>query len=142
MNLLPDASMLVILVIFWITYWILRKFLFGPVVEGLRERRETIETARTEHEAASEQAEKKIEAEREKLTRARVEAAARRDALRKEAEAHREEVLGETRESADQRLRAAQKELDVEVSTQRDVLEAQAQALAGRITDKLLERSA
>jgi F-type H+-transporting ATPase subunit b len=142
MNLLPDASMLVILVIFWITYWILKKFLFQPIVEILRERRETVETARAEHVAAPEQADTKIDAEREKLNRARVEAAARRDELRKAAEDHREAVLGETREETDARLRAAQAELEAEVATQRKTLETQARALAGRISDKLLERSA
>lgn len=142
MNLLPDASMLVILVIFWITYWILRKFLFAPIVEILRERRETVETARAEHRAAAEQAEDKIDAEREKLNHARVEAAARRDELRKAAEGHREALLGETREEADRRLRAAQAELEGEVATQREVLEERARALADRMADKLLERSA
>lgn len=142
MNLLPDASMLVILVIFWITYWILKKFLFQPIMEILRERRETVETARAEHEAAAEQAETKIDAEREKLNRARVEAAARRDELRKAAEGHREAVLDETREETDARLRAAQAELEREVATQRETLETRARDLADRMADKLLERSA
>lgn len=142
MDLLPDASMLVILVIFWITYWILRKFLFQPIVEILRERRETVETARAEHRAAAEQAESKIDAEREKLNHARVEAAAHRDALRKAAEEHREALLAETREEADQRLRAAQAELEGEVGVQRKVLAERARALADRMADKLLERSA
>ncbi len=142
MNLLPDASMLVILVIFWIAYWILRKFLFAPIVEILRERRETVESARAEHEAAAKQAESKIDAEREKLNHARVEAAGRRDELRKAAEAHRESLLGETREEADQRLRAAQAELEGEVATQREVLAERARALGDRMADKLLERSA
>lgn len=142
MNLLPDASMLVILVIFWITYWILRKFLFQPIVEILRERRETVETARAEHEAAAAQAETKIDAEREKLNRARVEAAARRDELRKAAEEHREAALDETREEADTRLAAAQAELEEEVAVQRKTLEVRARALADRMADKLLERSA
>lgn len=142
MNLLPDASMLVILVIFWITYWILRKFLFQPITEILRERRETVETARAAHEAAAEQAETKIDAEREKLNRARVEAAARRDELRKAAEDHREAVLDETREETGARLRAAQAELEAEVAVQRETLEARARSLADRMADKLLERSA
>ncbi len=142
MNLLPDASMLVILVIFWITYWILRKFYFAPITEILRERREAVETARAEHEAAAEQAEAKIAAEQGKLTQARAEAAAHRDALRKEAEEYREAVLAETREETGRQLETAQGELETEVATQRRTLEERARALADRMTDKLLEKSA
>lgn len=142
MNLLPDASLLAVAVIFWITYWILRWSLFGPVQEILRERREAVETARAEQEAAAEQTSEKIDAERDKLNRARVEAAAQRDELRRAAEARRQEILASTREEAERRLAAAQAELDGIVASERKTLEAKARMLADRMTDKLLERSA
>ena len=142
MNLIPDASLLVIMGIFWITYWILRVFLFAPIQEILRERRETIDTARAEHEAAMQQADAKIDAERHRLTEARVEAAAKRDALRKEAETSRQETLGQTREETERRLTDAQEELDGIVAREREVLEGKAHHLADRMADKLLEKSA
>jgi len=142
MHLIPDASLLVIMGIFWVTYWILRVFLFAPIQEILRERRETIDTARAEHEAAMEQADEKIDAERHRLTEARVEAAAKRDGFRKEAEASRQETLETTREETDRRLTEAQGELEGIVAREREVLEDKARALAGHMADKLLEKSA
>lgn len=142
MNLVPDASLLAIVVIFWITYWILRWSLFAPVQEILRERRETVETARAEQEAASAQVTEKIDAEREKLNRARVEGAAQRDELRRAAEARRQEVLASTREETERRLGEAQAELETVVAAERRTLETGARALAERMTDKLLEKSA
>ena len=142
MNLIPDASLLVIMGIFWILYWILRTFLFGPIQEILRERRETVDTARAEHEAAMSQTEAKIDAERHRLTDARVEAAAKRDGFRKQAEASRQEALAETREQTEHRLTEAQDELDGVVAHEREILERKARELAGRMADKLLEKSA
>lgn len=142
MNLVPDASLLAIVVIFWITYAILRWSLFGPVQEILRERRETVETARAEQEATTAQATEKIDAEREKLNRARVEAAAQRDELRRAAEGRRQEVLASTREETERRLDEAQAELEGVVAAERRTLESRAKVLADRMTEKLLERSA
>lgn len=142
MNLTPDASLLVIVVVFWITYLILRTSLFGPIQEILRERREEVDTARAEHEAAVAKTESKIEAERERLTEARVEAASKRDALRREAEEERQRILGETREATEKRLDEAQEELDRVVASERDGLSERARGLAGRMVDKLLEKSA
>lgn len=142
MNLVPDASLLAIVVIFWITYWILRWSLFGPVQEILRERREAVETARAEQEAAAEQTAEKIDAERDKLNRARVEAAAQRDELRRTAESRRQEILASTRQETERRLGEAQDELDGIVASERRALEAKARMLADRMTEKLLEKSA
>ncbi len=142
MNLIPDASLLVIMGIFWITYLILRFCLFGPLSEILRERRETVETARAEHDAAVEQTEEKIEVERVRLNETRAEAAARRDELRRAAEERRQEILGVTREQTDQRLREAGAELEADVERERAELEGRARTLAGHIADRLLEKSA
>lgn len=142
MNLVPDASMLVIMGVFWIIYLILKHSLFAPIQEILRERREAVETARAEHEEAMARTEEKIDTERERLNQARVEAAAKRDALRREAEAERQRQLAETRGGADARLEKAQAELDESVVRERENLEKSARSLAGQMVDKLLEKSA
>lgn len=142
MNLLPDYSMLAVMVIFWITYWLLRTFVFKPVQEILRERRETMETARAEHEEAMARTDAKIEAERERLNQARVEAAAQRDRLRREAEEKRQEILAQTRDETGAKVGEAQEELEATVARERETLEERARGLAGRMTDKLLEKSA
>ena len=140
--IIPDASLLAVMVIFWVVYWILRSFFFGPIQEILRERRETVDTARAEHEAAMAKTDAKIEAERERLNEARVEAASKRDALRREAEEERQRILAETREATEQRLDEAQTRLDEDVAQAREGLEDRARALAGHMADKLLEKSA
>lgn len=142
MSLIPDGSLFVILVIFWVLYGLLRWSLFRPVQEILRERRETAEAARAEHEAALAQTSAKIDAERERLNRGRVEAAARRDELRRAGEVRRQEILASTRGETEARLAEAQEELDRIVAGERRELEGQARVLADHMTEKLLEKSA
>lgn len=137
-----DASILVIMGIFWTMFLVLKWSFFGPVQELLRERGETIETARAEHEAATSELDARIEAERAKLNEIRAQAAARRDSLRKEGEEARRQMLDEATAATEERIAAATEELDATVERERQTLEASAREIADRMTDRLLEKSA
>jgi|CXWL01.1.fsa_nt_gi F0F1-type ATP synthase membrane subunit b/b' len=135
-----DASLLVIMGIFWITYWILRICLFKPVQAILEERRTTIDSARSVHEAALADANARIDAERARLTEARVAAAALRDRLRKEAEGERARLLAETKGLTEAEVGRAQAELAAAVDRERGELEGRAKMLADGMVEKLLLR--
>jgi F0F1-type ATP synthase membrane subunit b/b' len=137
-----DASILVIMGIFWTMFLVLKWSFFGPVQELLRERGETIDTARAEHQAATAELDSRIEAERKKLNAIRAEAAARRDGLRKEGEDARRQMLEETSAATEERIAAATEELEATVARERETLETRAREIADQMTDRLLEKSA
>lgn len=136
-----DASLLVIMGIFWITYLILRSFFFRPLERIVDEREGEIEGARQLHEAALAETTASVEAERARLAQARVEAAARRDALRREAEEQRQRLLAEARAAAREQVEGAQAEIARDVETGRGTLAERARALADQMTERLLRRA-
>ena len=133
-----DASLLVIMAIFWATYLVVRVFLIGPVMKMLRERDSEIVTAQETFDRAQAEVEARIEAQREKLKDARAEAAAHRDRMRKEAQEARETMVAEARQEADAELQQAIASLDAETAEQRRSLEARAERLAADMTAKLM----
>ena len=133
-----DASLLVIMAIFWATYVVVRIFLIGPVMKMLRERDSEIVTAQETFDRAQAEVEARIEAQREKLKEARVEAAARRDEVRREAQRARERMVAEARQEADVQLQHALASLEAETAEQRRLLEGQAGRLAAEMTSKLM----
>lgn len=133
-----DASLLVIMGIFWVLYWVLRINVFKPLLAILEDRRTTIDSARTAHETALAEASAKIDAERARLTAARVAASATRDRLRKDGEAERSRVLSETKAQTEAEVGRAQAELEATVGRERSELEGRAKMLADRMVEKLL----
>ena len=133
-----DASLLVIMAIFWATYVVVRIFLIGPVMKMLRERDSEIVTAQETFDRAQAEVEARIEAQREKLKEARTEATTRRDEMRREAQQARERMVAEARQEADAELRQAIASLEAETAEQRRVLEGQAERLAAEMTAKLI----
>lgn len=133
-----DASLLVIMGIFWTLYWVLRICVFKPLLAILEDRRLTIDSARAAHESALAEADAKIDAERSRLTAARVAAAQLRDRLRKEGESERQRVLAETKAQTEAEVGRAQAELEATVVRERGELEGRAKMLADRMVEKLL----
>ncbi len=133
-----DASLLVIMAIFWATYVVVRIFLIGPVMKMLRERDSEIVTAQETFDRAQAEVEARIEEQREKLKEARVEAATRRDEMRREAQQARERLVAEARQEADAELQQAIASLDAETAEQRRTLEVRAEHLAAEMTAKLM----
>ena len=81
-----NASLLVMMGIFWATYWILRVYFFRPMMALLDDRRSRVETAQALYEESQAQTHKRLEEERGRLSEARSEAMASRDKERREAQ--------------------------------------------------------
>ena len=137
-----DASLLVMMGLFWVTYLILRRFFFKPMMQLLEKRSSTIESAQTAFDGASEETRQKLETERGRMNNARVEAMATREQDRREAQARRAQQLADAKARVQKTLDDAAKELESNVDEQRASLEGEAQRLADRIATSLLGRTA
>ena len=136
-----DLSLVAVLVIFGITYLVLRAFLFAPVYALLRRREAEIATAAQIHQETLAETRARLDAERASLQEARARARAGRDALRQEAQTQRAALLAAAKKEADERLQLADGELATQVARERAGLEAKVAELADRMTQRLLGRA-
>ncbi|REJ83893.1 MAG: hypothetical protein DWQ36_19345 [Acidobacteria bacterium] len=136
-----DASMLVIMVIFWATYFVARRLIFLPVARLLEQRALEVDTAQKIYSAALAESEAELEQQKARLGDALSAARAQRDEMRKEAQAQRSAVVAEAKKAADGELAAARGELSSLVEEERRKLAELTESLAGRMADKLLRRA-
>jgi F-type H+-transporting ATPase subunit b len=141
--LTPETArqLLLVMAVFWVAYWLLRIFLFGPVFDLLEERKEDVRSAEEVYRAALAETEAELDRQRSKLAGVRAQARDRRDQLRREAQSQRQELVARAKEQAESQLTVAQAELDRQVAGARSELEKSAQSLAERMTDRLLGRA-
>ena len=135
------ASMLVVAAIFGIAYWVLKVTLFDRLLRIIKSREARIASARETWQGASDKAQAELDAERQRLMAARRDAAARRDSLRREAQDQRQAILGAAKNESQQQIDAARKELAELVERERGELEGRSEALAARVTERLVGRA-
>lgn len=136
----PNLSLLFIMACFWLTYWVVLRFLIKPVGAVADERRRRVESAESTWAAKHQEylsATARLEGELEEAARA---AGAARAELRREAQQRRQERLDAARQEVDQRLGAALAELGEQEEAARRELAEQARALATELASRLLER--
>ena len=136
----PNLSLVLIMVCFWITLWIVHRYLIQPIGRVLAERHGRIQGAEREWESkhrdylsATERLEKEIEEAGREASRIRGE-------LRQEAIDARQAALEKTRAEADRRLSEALDELENDAEKARAELRRRARELAGLFASQLLER--
>jgi F0F1-type ATP synthase membrane subunit b/b' len=137
---LPNYSLIIVMVCFWLTFWLVQKFLLRPVGAVLEERRQRIDGAETEwqnkhQEYLNETA--RLESELEEAAKA---AAAVRNEQRQGALDRRQALLETARQQADGRLDQAMSELETEAAAARTDLHARARELARVFASQLLGR--
>ena len=137
---LPDLSLLLIMVLFWATYAVLRAWVFKPLGAILHEREEKAATATAALSSALEKEKETLAEIDRRLTDARREAVAARQAARAEANSKRQEVLDAAREKARQTAASAQEKLEKEVASARTELAKGARATALEIASGALGR--
>jgi len=137
---LPDLSLILVVVIFWAAYVVLRRFLLAPLGAVLSARERRVEDARAAAEAALErQREVATDLDR-RLTEARREALAHRDAVRAAAGERRQAILEEAREKARSAAAEAQARLERDALAAREQLGSEAKAIAAEIANYALGR--
>ena len=137
---LPDLSLILVVVIFWAAYVVLRRFLLAPLGAVLAARERRVDEARASAEAALER-QREIAADLDRrLTEARRESLAHREAGRAAAGDRRQAILDEAREKARSAAAEAQARLERDVLAAREQLGAEAKAIAAEIANYALGR--
>jgi F-type H+-transporting ATPase subunit b len=137
---LPNLSLFFIMVCFWVTFFLVDRFLIKPILRVLDERHGRIRGAQDEWAARNEEylsATARLEAAVEDAAR---EGAKRRAELREQAQAQRQELLERAGEQANASLEKALSELDRDAKAARDELRERAQELARLFAGQLLQR--
>jgi F-type H+-transporting ATPase subunit b len=136
-----DASLLVVVAIFGVAYFLLKVFFFDRMLRVLQRRERRVEEARNLWQDATAKAETSLETERQRLIGARREAAARREALRREALDLRGTMLAEAEAAARRMLDHAAAELGAQRQREERALAGRAATLAARISERLVGRA-
>jgi F-type H+-transporting ATPase subunit b len=137
-----DASLLVIMAIFWVTYVILRVCFFKPMVALLEEREGRVSTAQETWEQAFAESQKKLDEERTLLAETRRRAMSARAERRREANERRLTTLAEVKKTVQAELGEASAAIDRQVRAERQTLSERVRALADDIVQRLLGTAA
>ncbi len=137
---LPDLSLILVVVIFWAAYVVLRRFLLAPLGAVLAARERRVEDARAAAEAALER-QREVAADLDRrLTEARREALVHRETVRAAAGERRQAILDDAREQARNAAEQAQARLERDALAAREQLGAEAKAIAAEIANYALGR--
>ena len=139
--LLPDTGLIIFQVVaFVLLLVLLKKFAWGPILEGLKEREQTIESALLAAEQAKTEM-KALQADNEKLL---AEARAERDSILKEAMATansiKEEAKEETGKITAKMLEDAKATIENEKRAALAEVKTQVAALSLEITEKVIRK--
>lgn len=141
MNLAPDWSLLAIVAIFILNYFVVRKFFFQPVNAVLEERARETKSAEQIYEeslARFNDATSKME---EQLHVAKREAGNLRDRFRAEAGAYRTDVISRTQGEAQQYVTTGTTALNADVKEAREKIVRDAESLARLAAERILGRA-
>ena len=137
---LPDLSLLLVLAVFWATYFVLRAFVFKPLGAILDEREKRALSSAASLASVLEREKDTLADVDRRLTEARREAVAEREKLRAAMAAKRQAALEGARDEARRIASEAQAKLEREVAAAREELRTSAEATASEIASMALGR--
>jgi F-type H+-transporting ATPase subunit b len=131
------------LICFAITFFVLRKFAFGPIQRAIDERRDRIRKAVEEADHAREEARSLLEQHRALIAHAKGDAADILAEARKVADAQIDRVKAEAEEERKRRLEDVEKQIDAELRRSLEIIRAEVAELTlqatARVTGKVLD---
>jgi len=136
----PNLSLIFIMVCFWVTLWLVYRFLIRPVGSVIAERSRRIEDAQQEWSAKNEEYLAAVARVEEGVTAAARDAAKIRADARQRAMDDRQATLEAARARADERLAEVLAALDKETDDARADLRRSAEELARLLAGRLLGR--
>lgn len=137
---LPDLSLLLMMALFWATFFVLKAFVLNPLGRILEAREHDIASAAAKLDRArADQEAAMVEVDR-RLTEARREILATRESLRAESAARRQKLLDDAREVARGKSQEAQRTLEQEIATAREELRLTANETAAELAGAALGR--
>jgi ATP synthase F0 subunit b len=135
-----NLSLVFVMLCFWVTLWLVHRYLIGPVGVVVDERRRRIDDAQQEWTEKNQEYEAAVARVEERLTTAAKEASDIRAEARQRAMDERQTTLDAARSRADERLVAALETLDRDAGEARDELRRRAEELARLLAAKLIGR--
>lgn len=136
----PNVSLVLVMVCFWITLWLVYRFLIRPVGATLDERGRRISSAQQEWTARNEDFSRAVAEVEERVQDAAKNSAAVRAEARQRAMEKRQEALEEARKQADSRLAGVLETLESDADAARAELRRRAGELARLLAGRLLGR--
>ena len=131
------------LICFAITFFVLRRFAFGPIQRAIDERRDRIRKAVDEADRARDEARALLEQHRQLIAEAKGEAAAILADARKVADAQIERVKEESEADRQRRLEETRRQIDAETKRSLDQIRSEVAdltlAATARVTGKVLD---
>ncbi len=135
-----DKTLIVQLIIFIATIFILNSLLFKPLI-GVVEKREKLTTGRIkEAKELEEKVEQIMKEYRAKLDEIRAKAMEERNEIRREAQAAAEDLIGRTHKEAQALLEEARSRLNLETQDIRERIKPEIEVLAREIVLQVLGR--
>jgi F-type H+-transporting ATPase subunit b len=132
------------LVCFAITFFVLRKYAFGPIQKAIDDRRERIRQSIEEADRAREEARHLLEEHRKLVGRAKAEAEGILAEARRIADSQRERVREETEVDRQRRLDETKRQIEAETQRALDQIRAEVAELTliatSKVTGKVLDR--
>jgi F-type H+-transporting ATPase subunit b len=132
------------LICFGITFYVLKRFAFGPVQKIIDERRQRIRESIEEAERARSEARKLLEEHKELRARSRAEGEEILAEARRIAESLRERVKEEADADRERRLEETRRQIEAETTRALEQIRAEVADLAlvaaGKVTGKALDR--
>ncbi len=135
-----NLSLVLVMVCFWVTLWLVNRFLIRPTGRVIGERRRRIDDAHQEWSAKNEEYQAALGRTEDAVTEAAKDAARIRAEARQRAMDARQATLDEARAKADDRLIAALDSLDADADAARTDLRRRAEELASLLAGRLLGR--
>jgi F-type H+-transporting ATPase subunit b len=131
------------LICFAITFFVLKRFAFGPIQKTIDERRDRIRKAVEEADSARAEARNLLEQHKQLIGQAKGEAADILADARKVADAQIERVKGEAEEERQRRLEETRRQIDAETKRSLDLIRSEVADLTleatARVTGKILD---
>ncbi len=131
------------LICFAITFFVLKRFAFGPIQKMIDERRDRIRAAVDEADKARDQARELLDQHRQLIADAKGEAAGILADARKVADAQIERVKAEAEEERQRRLEETKRQIDAETKRSLDLIRTEVADLTleatARVTRKVLD---
>ena len=136
----PNASLILIMVCFWVTLWLVHRYLIRPVSTVLDDRRRRIDGAKQEWSARNEEYRAGVARIEEQLQNTARDAGKSRAEARQRAMDARQTALEAARAQADERLVSVVENLDRDAEAVRGELHRRAEELARLLAGRLLGR--
>jgi F-type H+-transporting ATPase subunit b len=132
------------LVAFAITFFVLRRYAFGPIQKAIDDRREKIRQSVEEADRARDEARKLLEEHRKLIGQAKTEAEGILAQARRLADAQRERIKEETEADRQRRLEETRRQIEAETQRALEQIRAEVANLTliatTKVTGKVLDR--